>query len=594
MAIEGLKWVMELMDRTSGPARKVVQSLNAVRVAQDSVRASASRAARAPDPLAALDRATGQRRTQRQRTLGRELEAFARSQQRTSDWSSTLNGVLSTGVAVLGAIGAAAIGAASAIAGVGGAAARSVVELSGFQESTMVAMQTMLGSRGAANAEFGSALRIARLTPFDTRNVVSLRRQLLGAGFRDGRERDVMTAIISDVSAMNPEDSGVMQRLGLAIGQIRGAGRLRGQELNQLQQAGFGQEHFFAAIGEQLNLRGTTAGVNRQIRAMMEAGRITDRIAFAAMARAITRMTGTERAGQYSTNQSTTILGLLSTLGSAVPELLLSDGPGGKSLFESDGMKAFKTFLKTIIDLLSSTSATGQRLQRIMRGLIDDVFGVFGGINEIQGTKAQKGPELVFEVMLDRIELVIGAIRTLVKWTSELGGGFFAVIGPTLDGIATAAGWVIDTLGGDGAETALWVMKAIGVALGVVVVALYALVALVALPFVIAGVAIYGVIRAIEWLIEKLSAIQAPEWLKELLGVGDAPAPALAGATNIVNAGRDPSVGRPIVSQPNVTVNVNAQAEKGSTPEDIAAAAGAAIPTVVQDSAGRASRGTGG
>lgn len=585
MAIEGLKWVMELMDRTSGPARKVAQSLNAVRVAQDSVRTAASRAASTKSPLDSIERGIRRRRGAREAVFGRELEAFARQQGQATGSSSAFSSVLGGVGSALMVAGAAAIAAAAAIGNVGASAARSTVELAGFQESTMVAMQTMLGSREAASAEFNRSLSIARLTPFDTRNVVSMRRQLVGAGFRNSAERDVMTGVLADLSALNPEDSTVMQRLGLAVGQIRGAGRLRGQELNQLVQAGLSRDALFQEVGAAMNLRGAPVAVNRQVAALMEQGRITDRIAFAALARATMRMTNTTAVGQFSANQSGTITGLLSTLGSAVPELLLGQDAGGTRLFESAGMTSFKSFLKQVVELLSSTSATGRRLQRIMRGLVDEVFGLFaddktkkGGLNVVA----------IFTRMLDTIERTIGAVRTLVKWTAELGGGAWSVLGPTLQVIGDAASWVMKQMGGAEAQTALSVFRFIGQALGVIVVALYAMLAVVALPFVIAGAVIYGFIRGFGELIDKIRELAnaAPDWLKNLFGA-DAPQPSLSGATPIVDGARNPSVGRSVVSQPNVTVNVNALTD-GSSPQDIASAAVAAIPGVVQAAAERA------
>jgi len=588
MATDGLKWVMELLDRTSGPARKVAAALSAVSAAQDSVRASATKAASAKSPLDSIERGIRRRRGAREAVFGRELADFARQQGQASGSSSAFSSVLGGVGSALMVAGAAAVAAAAAIGGVGASAARSTVELAGFQESTMVAMQTMLGSRGAASAEFNRSLSIARLTPFDTRNVVSMRRQLVGAGFRDSAERDVMTGVLADLSALNPEDSTVMQRLGLAVGQIRGAGRLRGQELNQLVQAGLSRDALFQEVGAAMNLRGAPVAVNRQVAALMEQGRITDRIAFAALARATMRMTNTTQVGQFSANQSGTITGLLSTLGSAVPELLLGQDASGTRLFESAGMASFKSFLKQVVELLSSTSATGQRLQRIMRGVVDEVFGLFaddktkkGGLNMVA----------IFTRMLDAIESTIGATRTLVKWTAELGGGAWSVLGAALEQVGGAASWVMKQMGGAEAQTALAVFRFIGQAIGVIVVALYAMLAVVALPFIIAGAALYGLVTLFGMLIDKIRelAAGAPDWLKNLFG-SDAPQPALSGATPIVDSARNPAAGRAVVSQPNVTVNVNALTD-GSSPQDIAGAAASMIPGIVQTAAERAGAG---
>jgi hypothetical protein len=197
----------------------------------------------------------------------------------------------------------------------------------------------------------------------------------------------------------------------------------------------------------------------------------------------------------------------------------------------------------------------------------------------------------IFTRMLDAIESTIGATRTLVKWTAELGGGAWSVLGAALEQVGGAASWVMKQMGGAEAQTALAVFRFIGQAIGVIVVALYAMLAVVALPFIIAGAALYGLVTLFGMLIDKIRelAAGAPDWLKNLFG-SDAPQPALSGATPIVDSARNPAAGRAVVSQPNVTVNVNALTD-GSSPQDIAGAAASMIPGIVQTAAERAGAG---
>lgn len=576
---DGLKWVMELFDRTSAPARRVAAALDNVRTAQDRVRASSARAARTPDPLAPLERATAARRAARQRALGQELSQFARAQGAAGSSSLGFASHLGGVGAVLGTVAALAIAAATAIASVGASAAQSAVSLAGFQESTFVAFQTMLGSRGAADREFDSALRIARMTPFDTRNVVSLRRQLIGAGISDSRERDVLTGVIADLAALNPEDSTVMQRLGLAIGQIRGAGRLRGQELNQLVQAGLSRDQLFQAIGQARGLRGSQTSINQQVDRLKEAGRLTDTEVFAALARATQRQTGTTRSGQYSANQSTTITGLMSTLGSSIPELLFGADARGTRFFESAGMVAFKDFLKQLVDALGSTSATGQRLQRILRSVSDSVFSLFT-VNE----KNTKGGFVgAFTAGLDAIEKMIAAVKVAITWGEALGKGFGSVFGPWLQVLGPAFGRIFEMINGSDGKGALWVFEMLGSLLG-------RLATMATIPWLI--------LSQFLWLIGKLGELLSwlwsllPEWFTSLFGDSTpAPAPALAGANNIVSAGPgQPNAARPVVSQPNVTVNIAPRTDATMGAGEIATAVGASVPGVVQTAAERASR----
>ena len=483
-----------------------------------------------------------------------------------------------------------------AIAGIGVSAGRSVVELASFQESTMGTMTTLLGSRGAADAEFSQATRIARMTPLDTRDVISTRRSLLSAGFSDTRERDVLTAGLADLSALTPGDSGILSRGTLALGQIKGAGRLRGQDLNQMLNIGLSRERLFAELAPELGIRGTGAGANRQVSAAMEHGRITDTMFFSAMTRAIQRQTNTTQIGQFSGSKGTEIAGLLSTLASSVPELLMGGGDSGVStLFESPGLKAFKGFLTDVIALLGPLTPTGKLFQKVMRDLIDDVGRLFGTF---------KRDELasIFMQALGAIQWVIGAVKTLFKLGQALGGGYFEVMGPVFTVIGQAAMAMMKQFSGADSEHAMTALRGIGILLGLMVA-----------PIIILGavaVAVFGGIGYIVgwlfgWIGEAISGI-ADHWddfknmlsdlwdaipgpLKSLLGI----LVSNQGATfdfNVSDGNLSPAVNRTVndglargtaarSTTNNTQILVNAPGATQADAQAVGAAVGAAVET---------------
>ncbi len=554
-----------------------------------------------------------QRGAVRNAALGRQLESVSVAQQGASSSGMSLSGVLSGMGGAMVAVGTAAAAAASAIASIGMAGARSAVELGGFQESTMVSMRTMLGSSGAAEQEFDRAVQIARSTPFDTRAVVTMRRQLVGAGFRDSRERDVMSGVIADLSAMNPEDSSIMGRVTTAVAQMRSAGRLRTEELQQLFEAGLNRDAMFAELAPLLHVRGTGEAANRRIQAMIESGRVNNNIGSAALSRAVMRMTGTNAVGQFATNQGATIPGLLSTLGSAIPELLMGRTRGGKGekgtrLFESAGFQAFKGFLQTVIGLLSSTSKTGQRLQAIMRGVIDDVFGLFSSIsNAGGGTKDQKGPEVIFNKMLDALESVISAVKTLFEWGKAYAGGYFSVMGPMFQKLADAAGQLFAQLSGGGSTSTVDVLRVIGQVIGWIVARMVSMIVTLIQGITLlvqCGQFMWTRVwkPVLSWIGEKIDFLRTklaslwdalPQPVRDLLSSAfniEAGANPFRGANDVVGVRPGEPAVQPLVSQPNVQVNIHAQSPEGVTPEQMGTVGGGAVANATHIAAQRVGR----
>ena len=227
-------------------------------------------------------------------------------------------------------------------------------------------------------------------------------------------------------------------------------------------------------------------------------------------------------------------------------------------------------------------SATGQRLQGILRSVSDSVFSLFT-VNE----KNTKGGFVgAFTAGLDAIEKMIAAVKVAITWGEALGKGFSKMIEPFKREFMPLIDALFESIGGDGGQTALWVFEKLGQLLGYLATAAM-------IPWLIIsalGLAVVKLGEFLSWLWSLL-----PDWFTSLFGDGQtstpAPAPALSGANNIVSAGPgQPNAARAVVSQPNVTVNIAPRTDGAMGADEIASAVGASIPGVVQTAADRASR----
>jgi tape measure domain-containing protein len=136
-----------------------------------------------------------------------------------------------------------AIGLQSAIQAIGGAAfikstfsaVGSLVELSAQMEDTTTSFEVMLGSAEAANTMLADLIKFSDATPFEDMQITDAAKMLLNFGIA---ANDIMPSIqmLGDVSGGNAEK---FSRLSLAFGQVSSQGKLMGQDLLQMINAGF-------------------------------------------------------------------------------------------------------------------------------------------------------------------------------------------------------------------------------------------------------------------------------------------------------------------------------------------------------------------
>lgn len=309
----------------------------------------------------------------------------------------------------------------------------SVLQMIAFREASISTLRMMNGGNAAAAAEqYQFARQFARETPLDTQQVLELQAQVSTAGFRGQQNRDVVLAG-ADVGAANPNDSTAASRYVRAVSQIRNAGRVRAQEMNQLGEVGIGRRDLLLALGRQANVRqnrgeSETAFVAR-LGQMQERGRFTGEQGVAA-AQDVVRQRSGGTLGAYSRSQGETLLGTLSNLRGALFDLVT----GINGIENAPGVRALKAVLNGIANNLAGAGVHGKRLQAIVGRVVNDFAMIgAGGLSDLSDT---------FTGLLDGAKDFLPMVRDVAAATSN------GAIGEARRQLAFILASVGDTFGG--------------------------------------------------------------------------------------------------------------------------------------------------
>lgn len=114
-------------------------------------------------------------------------------------------------------------------------AGKQAVKLAADLEQTQVGFEVMLGSAEKATKMIGDIRSMSKVTPFETSHLLKASETLLGFGMAGERIMPTLK-MLGDVAR---GDSERLRAVSLAFAQIQAAGRLMGQDLLQLVNAGF-------------------------------------------------------------------------------------------------------------------------------------------------------------------------------------------------------------------------------------------------------------------------------------------------------------------------------------------------------------------
>lgn len=140
-------------------------------------------------------------------------------------------------------------------------------------ESSRIAFENKLGSAQAANDFLQKIYKFDEKSPFDTMQIVKITQQMMNMGFAANTVLDDLETIGDWAASMGKGEDGI-QRVTLALGQMRQKGKLSSEEMLQLTEAGVsGWEYLARGMGKTIP----------EIRKMAEKGNIDVNAAIAAI-----------------------------------------------------------------------------------------------------------------------------------------------------------------------------------------------------------------------------------------------------------------------------------------------------------------------
>ncbi len=399
MANETLKWRLLLQDSVSPGAKSARDSLKAfrgelARVGRDQARAASQNA----------------RRMQENQRL---LAAGTRQ-------GLSLLGGLAGGAATMLA------GVAASFAGMGVAAARGVVEIAAFRESSLAALETVMGSSEAARRSFSNAMIMANQTPLDTADVVGNYQRFAVAGFAE-REIAPLVAATSDIGAAfgtTASDS-----FALVTSQMRAAGKMDRGDLRQLLNAGVNTGEVLDSIARQMNIQGATEQTRRAaVLAAISRRQVTGDVGIqAALDATRNRLDRGGALGTFARRQSETLTGSLSNMANAGFNLV-----AGMDFSKIPGVDTFRRAILSITDALNPA---GKGAKGNFGNMIRD--GIAGAANVAGRLFAVINPKSIGQAFgfVSRGFSAIGRFATqawpvVQAFGQALGPGFMAGLAP--------------------------------------------------------------------------------------------------------------------------------------------------------------------
>ncbi len=294
---------------------------------------------------------------------------------------------------------AAAATATAAI--VGGTVAKMGGDFLVLEENAKTSFTTLLGSAEAAKEMWLELKQIARTSPFQLDNITDAARRLLGMGYAGKEIPRVLRAIGDAIAAMGGGQE-MIQRVSIALGQIRAKGVVAAEEMLQLAENGIPAWQMLAdAIGTDI----PTA------MKLVEQRAVSSEIAIEALLRGIE-----QRFGGMSIKMASNWTGLWAAFIDTAKE---QSGEVMKPLFN-----AAKRWLQQVTDYLSGPAFRGfvGDITIRIQSMVDEVNRLLSDMG--RGNAAQNAQSMLLS-LLDVIRDAIGWIRdnrgAIEEWGTALG-----------------------------------------------------------------------------------------------------------------------------------------------------------------------------
>lgn len=306
-----------------------------------------------------------------------------------------------------------------AVGGLGAAAGTWGLKIASQNEQAQISFETMLGSAEKAGKFLEDLKSFAASTPFEFPELQTAASSLISAGIDAKKVIPIMTSLGNATSGMGTGSEGV-KRATIALQQMSAAGRITGEDLNQLRDAGVPVFQLLSAA---------TGKTKEEIAAMAQQGKLGKKEMDQLFA-ALESGKGLEQFSGLMDKQSQSLEGLFSTfkdvLGQGLAEAMQPVIPILKGVL-ADVSTALKPFLATVGPILASVVA------KLAAGLTK-LLPVMAPIMEAFGA--------VGNALVDAlIPAVMAAAPIIREMVDILAGGLIMILqslGPVLADLITA------------------------------------------------------------------------------------------------------------------------------------------------------------
>lgn len=302
----------------------------------------------------------------------------------------------------MAAAGAAALGAALATK-VTYELVQGTVAAMRFRNEALTGLGLITGSAEKANKTFEDSIRLSDRLGTDWQETSGGMQKLLAKGF-DATGAEELVKATADLKTVSPDAN--ISNLILAIGQIKTAGKLQGDELNQLSEAGLNSELMFQQLEKRL---GKTRA---EILKMKEAGQLMAEPVIESIKASVAAMTGKDL-GKAAEDASKTMAGMMRRFEQLPNRFFLdvarkADETGFtktlESLWESvgPGTSGFDSAVEgavRVFDLVVQGAQTALPIIKEFAGQFVDGFAKIQGIEKGEDVFAQwKDPAFIASV----------------------------------------------------------------------------------------------------------------------------------------------------------------------------------------------------
>lgn len=327
---------------------------------------------------------------------------------------------------ISGAIGAAGIAAAGAVAKMG-------LSTAAANEQASISFTTLLGDAGKAQDYLKQLSDFAAKTPFELPGLRDAASRLIAVGTESSRVIPIMGALGDATSAMGTGAEGI-NRAVTALSQMQQKGKVTGEEMLQLAEAGVpAWDALASSMGKSV----------QETQKLVSAGKVTTEQLFGA----IENRSGAamQRVSGMMEKQSQSLTGLISTLKDTVSQQLGSAmGPA---------VEEIKKALPGITDAIGKTlEAIGPQIGPVFAVIADVVSKLLPVLAPILGSLAGLFASLItaaspiLDVLIQAIGALTPALEPLGVMIGELATAFGAELGKVLQALIPSLPPLVEAL----------------------------------------------------------------------------------------------------------------------------------------------------